>query len=180
MKLLLHTCCGPCFLGVWEELGTHSEILTTLYYDNDNIYPETEWEKRQDNLLIVAKDRNVPIIVTNYNSENYGKSVTVKTTKFPARCIYCYKMRLGKVAKHAKENGFDAISTTLFVSPYQQHEELINVAQDVAADYGVDLYYTDWRPYFREGQKEAKEMCIYRQRYCGCKLSLAESKIKIK
>lgn len=38
------------------------------------------------------------------------------------RCAnYCYKVRLEETAKYAKENGYDAITTTLLVSPYQNH-----------------------------------------------------------
>ena len=39
---------------------------------------------------------------------------------------------LVQFAKYAKENGYDCFSTTLLVSPYQKHEVLIQVAQDMA------------------------------------------------
>ncbi len=173
MKLLLHACCGPCFLGVWEELGSHKEIETTLYYDNSNIYPETEFTKRRDSLRIAAKERGLALVEADYEPELYSAAVA-KDTIFPRRCLHCYRLRLEGAAKYAKENGYDAISTTLFVSPYQQHEELKIIASEVAKEYGVEFHYTDWRPYFREGQNEAKQMELYRQKYCGCSFSLQE------
>lgn len=42
------------------------------------------------------------------------------------RCIYCYRTRMRYAAKYAKENGYDAFSTTLLVSPYQKHELIKN------------------------------------------------------
>ncbi len=183
MKLLLHTCCGPCFLGVWEELGLHKDIQTTLYYYNPNIYPEAEWAKRRDNLLIASKEEKMTLVEAAYEPENYEQAIAGLDSSLRGndgkagrnngglRCLRCYRLRLEGTAKYAKSNGFDAISTTLFVSPYQQHDELKKVASEVASHYGVECYYTDWRPYFREGQNEAKELEIYRQKYCGCEFS---------
>ena len=34
--------------------------------------------------------------------------------------------------------------------------------------YGVEFYYRDFRPGFREGQAKAREMGLYMQKYCGC------------
>jgi len=94
------------------------------------------------------------------------------------RCLGCYRLRLAKVAKYAKEHGYDAFSTTLLVSPYQKHEDLRNIGEEVATSQGIEFYYTDWRPYFRAGQDEAKVIPIYRQKYCGCRRSLSERGMK--
>ena len=41
------------------------------------------------------------------------------------RCLnYCYRVRLEETVKYAKENGYDAFTSTLFVSPYQKHDAL--------------------------------------------------------
>jgi len=177
MKLLLHTCCGPCFLGVWEELGTHSDAETTLYYFNPNIYPEEEYAKRLDNLRKAAGAKKVELIETDWKNDCYEAAVSAGNTDLPVRCLGCYRLRLTETAKYAKKEGFDAFSTTLLVSPYQQHEELKKIGEEVGAAVGIDFYYTDWRPHFREGQNEAKNLELYKQRYCGCKFSLAESNI---
>ena len=67
--------------------------------------------------------------------------------------------------------GFDAFTTTLLVSPYQNHELLIQVAEEMAEKYGVKFLYRDFRPGFREGQAEARELGLYMQKYCGCVFS---------
>ena len=53
-------------------------------------------------------------------------------------------------------------------------------AKKAAAEYGVDFFYRDFRPGYREGQNMAREDGLYRQKYCGCILSLDESKFRDK
>jgi predicted adenine nucleotide alpha hydrolase (AANH) superfamily ATPase len=84
------------------------------------------------------------------------------------RCTFCYRLRLEKTAALAKEQGFDAFSTTLLISPYQNHELLKSTAVEVAQSIGTEFLYRDFRPHFREGQGEARRLGLYRQKYCGC------------
>ena len=85
------------------------------------------------------------------------------------RCTdYCYRVRLEQTAKYAKEHGFDTITTTLFVSPYQKHEELKQIAEEIAKKYELNFLYRDFRVGFREGQAKARELGLYMQKYCGC------------
>ena len=37
-----------------------------------------------------------------------------------------------------------------------------------------NLLYKDYRPYFRHGQQIAKDMGLYRQKFCGCIFSIDE------
>ena len=45
---------------------------------------------------------------------------------------------------------------------------------ELAAQYGVAFLYRDFRPGFREGQRQAREMGFYMQKYCGCVFSEEE------
>jgi hypothetical protein len=171
MKLLLHTCCGPCFLGVWESLKLTDFEVTNFFY-NPNIWPEEEFIKRKENLAKVTRKLKTKLIIAEYNQSDYLKSL--KTTKFPDRCEECYKLRLEKTAITAKELGYDAFSTTLLVSPYQNQDLLKSIGEEVAAKFKLKFYYYDFRPQFRAGQEKAKQLEIYRQKYCGCEYSLNE------
>ena len=84
---------------------------------------------------------------------------------------YCYKVRLEETAKYAKENGFDSFSTTLLISPYQQHDLLKSMGEEIAKKYDLEFLYRDFRPGFREGQNEARNLGLYMQKYCGCVFS---------
>ncbi len=90
------------------------------------------------------------------------------------RCVKCYSMRLYAAAHEAKEGGFDSFTSSLFISPYQNHELLREVAERAAAEYGVTFLYRDFRPLFRAGQERARELGMYIQKYCGCVFSEEE------
>ena len=70
-----------------------------------------------------------------------------------------------------KNTGYDAFTTTLLVSPYQNHDLLVQVAEEMAEKYQIEFLYRDFRPGFREGQAEARELGLYMQKYCGCVFS---------
>lgn len=173
MKLLLHTCCGPCFLGVWEDLKTLN-IEVTNYFYNPNIQPEEEHALRLENLKKASLGRSKEVVEEYYDPGEHLKAISNHENEFPARCINCYKLRLEQAAKRAKADDYDAFSTTLLISPYQQHEELKKIGQEISRHYGVEFFYRDWRPFFREGQNAAKYMSLHRQRYCGCIFSKKE------
>jgi predicted adenine nucleotide alpha hydrolase (AANH) superfamily ATPase len=96
------------------------------------------------------------------------------------RCGYCYRIRLARTAALARERGFDAFSTTLLISPYQNHELLAQAARDAAKEYDIEFLYRDFRPRFREGQAEARRLGLYMQKYCGCIFSEEERYIRVK
>ena len=73
--------------------------------------------------------------------------------------------------KFAKENGYDAFTTTLFVSPYQQHDKIKKICEEIAHKYDIKFLYRDFRPGFKEGQNKARELELYMQKYCGCVFS---------
>jgi predicted adenine nucleotide alpha hydrolase (AANH) superfamily ATPase len=87
---------------------------------------------------------------------------------FDNRCRTCYQLRMDETARFAAEHGFDSFTTTLLISPYQQHEAIVEAAEQAAKTHGVSFLYRDFRPLFREGQTEAREREMYMQKYCGC------------
>ena len=62
-----------------------------------------------------------------------------------------------KLPVRPPEGGFDSFTSSLFISPYQKHELMREVAERAAAEYGVQFLYRDFRPYFRAGQEFARE-----------------------
>ena len=59
----------------------------------------------------------------------------------------------------------------LFVSPYQNHELMRQICEQMAEKYGVEYLHRDFSPRFREGQDKARELGLYMQNYCGCVFS---------
>ena len=166
MKLLLHTCCAPCSVYCIDTLREEG-IEPTVYWFNPNIHPYMEYKARRDCLKEYTKSIDVKAIFEeNYGLDEFCKQVI---NRLDTRCQeYCYPVRLEQTAKYAKENGYTHFSTTLLVSPYQNHEALIEVANQMAKKYGVEFLYRDFRVGFREGQAKARELGLYMQKYCGC------------
>ena len=166
MKLLIHTCCAPCSVYCIESLRKE-EIEPIVYWFNPNIHPYMEYKARRDCLKEYTKSINVKAIFEeNYGLQDFCKNVIGDLQN---RCKnYCYKVRLEQTAKYAKEHGYTHFSTTLLVSPYQNHEALIEVAKQMAEKYDVEFLYRDFRVGFREGQTKARELGLYMQKYCGC------------
>ena len=166
MKLLLHTCCAPCSVYCIDSLRKEN-IEPTVYWFNPNIHPYMEYKARRDCLKEYTKMINVnAIFEENYGLDEFCKNVVNDLNN---RCKnYCYYVRLEQTAKYAKENGYTAFSTTLLVSPYQNHDALVEVAKMMAKKYDIEFLYRDFRVGFREGQAKARELGLYMQKYCGC------------
>ncbi len=166
MKLLLHTCCAPCSVYCIKSLRQEG-IEPTVYWFNPNIHPYTEYKARRDTLRQYTSSIGVQAIFEeNYGLREFCKNVVDDLNN---RCVkYCYRIRLEQTAKYAKENGYDAFSTTLLISPYQNHEALKKIGEEMAEKYGLEFLYRDFRPGFRQGQAEARELGLYMQKYCGC------------
>lgn len=170
-KVLLHTCCAPCSVKCVETLRDEG-IEPVIYWFNPNIHPYTEYRSRRDALREFTKLKELKLI------EDGAYALRDFLAALPSydqeRCGMCYDIRLDAAARYAKDNGYPAFSTTLLISPYQNHELLIKTAEEKAAKYGVNFLYRDFRPRFREGQAAARELGLYMQKYCGCIFSEEE------
>lgn len=169
MKILLHTCCAPCSVYCIDRLR-EMNIEMDVYWYNPNIHPYMEYKQRRDTLKEYTQNINVnAIFEEDYGLKNFCENVI---TDLNNRCMnYCYKVRLEKTAKYAKEHGYDGFSTTLLISPYQNHEGLKQIGEELSRKYEIEFIYEDFRPGFRQGQSKARELGLYMQKYCGCVFS---------
>ena len=173
LKLLLHTCCAPCSVYCIKSLRAEN-IEPTLYWFNPNIHPYAEYKARRDCLRDYAQSINIELREDDaYGLDEFVCNVADKLT---TRCRdYCYPMRLRRAFEYAKANGYDAISTTLLYSIYQQHDVIAQLMQDLAKEFGIEFLYRDFREGWQEGQDEARRIGLYMQKYCGCVFSEEES-----
>jgi tRNA A37 threonylcarbamoyladenosine dehydratase/predicted adenine nucleotide alpha hydrolase (AANH) superfamily ATPase len=173
MRLLFHCCCGPCSIASVESLLAE-RVTPTLFWYNPNIHPLTEYRSRRDALSRFSTDQKLSLImIDEYGLELFLRSLGPET-EMPGRCRICYRLRLEKTAAFAAEHGFDTFSTSLLISPYQQHETIKNIGEELAAQYGIAFLYRDFRPLFRKGQASARSQGLYMQKYCGCIFSEKE------
>ena len=156
----------------------NENINVTGFWYNPNIHPFTEYRARRNCLREYAQEIGLPLIEKNdYALRPFVREVAEDIAN---RCVKCYEMRLFETAKTAKENGFDSFTSSLFISPYQNHELMRETAERAAFEYGVKFEYRDFRPYFKAGQEKARELEMYIQKYCGCVFSEQERYLKPK
>ena len=177
MKTLQHICCAPCANQCIDVLRGDGLEVTGFWY-NPNIHPVTEYRARRDCLRDYARSIGLPLL----ERDDYGLRPFVRAVAedIPGRCVKCYEMRFFEAARQAKDGGFDSFTSSLFISPYQNHDLMRETAQRAAAEYGVSFLYRDFRPYFRAGQDRARELGFYMQKYCGCIFSEQERYLKPK
>ena len=174
MNLLLHMCCGPCSCYPVKKLREDG-IEPTGYFFNPNIHPYKEWEMRLNAAKEFAQKVDMEIITDeNYMLRDFLKKALAAESVENGRCRMCYTWRLEQTAKYAAENGFEAFTSTLFYSIYQQHNLMRELAQHFAEVYGVEFYYEDFRVGWQEGIDISLALGLYRQGYCGCVFSEEE------
>jgi len=184
MKILLHTCCAPCLeypAKVLQEEG----IEFVSYFYNPNIQPYWEHERRRIALEELSEIKKFKVVISSPEEnklieESLINEAIWKEQDDLKRCEFCYKTRMDNVARYAKQNGFKYFSTTLLLSIYQNHELIKKVGNEIALKYMIGFYERDFRNGFKESQAMAKTDHLYRQKHCGCILSLYKSALKNK
>ncbi|MBN2830945.1 MAG: epoxyqueuosine reductase QueH [Candidatus Omnitrophica bacterium] len=164
MKVLIHICCAPCLIYPLEVLRLKGFESYGLFF-NPNIHPFTEYNERKK--AITELNSGIEVIYPDYLPQEFFRGINFKEDT-PLRCTICWGLRLKKTARIAKERGFKYFTTTLLVSPYQNHEVLRKLGDEAAREEGVEFYYADFRPGFKKAHEEAKRKGIYAQKYCGC------------
>ena len=173
MRLLFHCCCGPCAAACIESLNGEG-LRPSLFWFNPNIHPFSEYQSRRDALFALAAASGLETAAAGEYGLKLFLAETCGEMEKPGRCETCYRIRLEKTAAYAAENGFDAFSTSLLISPYQQHDTIRRIGEEIAARCRVEFLYRDFRPLFRQGQAQARSLGLYMQKYCGCIFSLDE------
>jgi len=171
---MLHACCGPCLLEPYDALVAGGDEVRVAYA-NPNIHPREEYERRRDALLAYAAVRGIPVDELAYDVDAWQAAVSGLEDSPGERCRACFRVRLGETARHAAALGFDAVATTLTVSPYQDPAAIREAGEDVCAEAGVAFVVTDFRDRYADATRRSRELGMYRQNYCGCRYSDAEA-----
>lgn len=165
MKLLLHTCCAPCSIYPVKILRQKNIDVMGFFYRH-NIHPYQECLKREETLKEYAESIDLKVIYQkDYQLEKFLQSVAFREKD---RCRYCYHARLKAAALVAKKGKFEAFSTTLLYSKFQNHDLIKKTGEAIAKEYHLKFFYHDFREGWRVGIDESKQQQMYRQQYCGC------------
>ena len=171
--LLLHACCAPCSSACLERLKDHFEI--TAFFYNPNIQDE-EYRKRKAELvrlisvtgwakLADCEHDESAFFLAAFGLENCAEG--------GARCEKCFRLRLERTAREAREKGFDYFCTTLTLSPLKNATLINKIGESLGAEYGVKWLYSDFKKQngYLRSLELSKQYALYRQNYCGCVFS---------
>jgi epoxyqueuosine reductase len=168
VRLLLHTCCGPCASATvpfWRQRG----VEVTGFFFNPNVHPLLEWRRRATGARDVAEATGIEMVEDPaYDPAAWFASVVPGEG---SRCRRCIGQRLMRAAEEALALDCAAFSTTLSISPYQDHEAIRAAGTEAGERYDVEFLYQDLRPRYAESRRLSREWGIYRQKYCGCLVS---------
>lgn len=185
-SLLLHSCCAPCSSYCLEYLSQSFKI-TVLYY-NPNLYPAEEYDRRvfEQKKLISLLPAKYPVSLVEMKGEEREFYAAVKglenIKEGGERCFACFRLRLEKAARYAKENGFDFFTTTLTISPLKNAQKLNEIGEAAGEKFGVRHLPSDFKKKngYRRSVELSKVYSLYRQDYCGCIFSKRERELSLK
>ena len=180
-SLLLHACCGPCSCYPLIFLCEYFDV--TILYNNSNIYPYTEYDRRLNELKVVLSklksdyNLDVKLIIKDYNHELYIEDLLpYKDLKEGgSRCVLCYTKRMKEAYDFAEENNFDYFTTVMTISRQKNSQILNNIGKSLELNHSKTKYfYSDFKKNkgIDIGQDMAKKYNLYRQEYCGCEFSM--------
>ena len=164
-SVLVHTCCAHCSAYTVEYWRIQGYSVTGFWY-NPNIHPFTEHNLRLEAVKKLSETMAFPLkIEESYDFKEYFRRVAGRED---SRCAACFDLRLGKVARKARELGIGSFTSSLLISPHQNHELASETGQKAAAENGVVFLYADLRKRYSDSRHITKPMELYRQQYCGC------------
>ncbi|MFA7116243.1 MAG: epoxyqueuosine reductase QueH [Bacteroidales bacterium] len=188
-KVLLQTCCAPCSAAILEYLQLNN-IEVGIYFYNPNIFPESEYLHRKDEVVKYAIKIGIPIIdedgqinttkcaYSNSWKDKHAawKEKTIIYKDEPERgkrCQLCFDIRMENTAKYASEHGYDTITTALASSRWKDLKQVSKAGFLAASHYkNVEYWDKNWR---KEGLFERRNILakqFYNQQYCGCEFGL--------
>lgn len=165
MKLLMHMCCSNCSIYPLQSLLLEGIDVRGFWF-NPNIHPYTEYTSRLESLITLGRHWNLDIAYEDdYALDAFLSSVAGSGVE---RCSVCYELRLDRTAQEAKKMHLDGFTTSLLASPYQKFDMIQRIGQKAGKRHGIEFHAADFRAGWKTAQILARDLGLYRQKYCGC------------
>ena len=130
MKVLLHACCGPCLLEPYDALAAGHDV--TVCYANPNIHPAEEYARRRDTLLEYTGEAGITVLRAAVRARGLGGGDGRPRAPGALPCVLPRCASAWRRAEAARR-GFDAVATTLTVSPYQDPDAIRAMGEEACA-----------------------------------------------
>jgi epoxyqueuosine reductase len=188
-KIFVHSCCTACASHVFRQLNKAGFKITAFFY-NPQIEDESEYQKRKIDLIEYCQEKGIDFVEDKYDPTDFHcqiepfknqsslKYISDKERYRRKRCTLCNTMLVQKTIEMARKKRIKHFTTTLLCSPYKNHDEIIEISNEKALDYGINFYYQDFRKGYWMGRNYARSHHIYTPSYCGCLDSKKERRLE--
>jgi len=188
-KILVQTCCASCASFVLPELAKAGFEVSAFFY-NPELEESEEYEKRLSNIKKYCEENETDLIVPKYDPEDLLeitapykdkdsiKFITEVDRYRRRRCRFCNSLLIQKTVEQAKQLKIKYFTTTLLCSPYKNHDEIVEISNERALDYGLTFYYQDFRKGYWKGRNFAKNHGLESPANCGCRDSKSEGRLE--
>jgi len=87
-----------------------------------------------------------------------------------ARCVQCFRMRLGRSARLAADFDIPTFATVMTISPHKNADVVNDVGREAAQETGVSYMPSNFKKQdgFKKSLVFSRELGLYRQNFCGC------------
>jgi predicted adenine nucleotide alpha hydrolase (AANH) superfamily ATPase len=181
MTILLHACCATCLAWPLNLLRQEDDVV--VRYDNPNIHPREEYERRLQECREFTLASGCEFVEAPYAPELWFAAVRglESEPERGERCAVCFRLRLSRSADYAASRGIPYFATTLTVSPHKKSAVILGIGAELSRP-GLTFLPKDFKKKngFAQTLRIAKEKDFYRQRYCGCAFSLSQPTISAK
>ena len=182
-SIVIHACCGPCSTHPIEFLSQYFKNIVIIY-NNSNIYPSEEYQRRLEELVKYIdifnsqNEAEIRLVKFDYDNENYNKILATfgPQKEGGERCKTCYRTRMEEAYRFADENGFDYFTTVMTISRQKNSQVINEIGIELSKKYKTKYFVSDFKK--KKGIDRKKELIeqygMYNQEYCGCVYSYSE------
>lgn len=188
-KILLHICCVACASHVVPVLEKDGFEVVCLF-EHPEIDSKEEHHLRLVSVRDYCRENNLRLIEREYKKSEFVqlvapykdpdslKFINDKDRYRRRRCYICNSLSVQKMVEMAKKEKIKFFSTTLLCSPYKDFDQIVEIANEKALDYGLNFYFQDFRKGYWMGRNYARNHFVYTPRYCGCSDSVKEKRFE--
>lgn len=123
--MLLHACCAPCCGEIIEAILA-SGLDLTVVFDNPNIQPRTEYDRRKAEVIRLVRQNGATFVGAEDDPAGW-QARTQGLEQEPERgrrCDVCFELRLERTARYARDHGFTVFTSSLGISRWKDMAQL--------------------------------------------------------
>jgi epoxyqueuosine reductase len=155
------------------------EYEVTLFFYNPNIYPESEYARRLEDIKKFSEYSGAILITGDYNHDCWDNYISGMESEKEggARCEKCFMFRMQKTAYMANLNNFDYFASAMSISPHKNSNMINGIGKTLEKSHGILYLGSDFKKKdgFKKTNEISKNFDFYRQSYCGCKYSMLQA-----